>query len=140
MSTIKLELTVDANNIELVTEFLGRIAVATVGGKKVTDMKVVDAEEVKTEAPAKKQRPSRAKVKIPVVEEDDEDLDDDDEDLDDDDDEAITGDDLRAKQAEKVDKHRVAIKAQLGKLKATGIKDLDEKHYQAYFDFLSKLK
>lgn len=145
MSTIKLELTVDANNIELVTEFLGRIAVATVGGKRVAEMKVVDAEEVKDTA-VRKPRPSRAKPKTPIVEvevdEDEEDLDGDDldEDLDDEEDEAITADDLRAKQAEKVDKHRAAIKAQLGKLKATGIKDLDEKHYQAYFDFLSKLK
>jgi hypothetical protein len=150
MSTIKLELTVDANNIEIVTEFLGRIAVASVGGKKVNELKVVDAEEVKApeaEKPAPKPRPSRAKSKPqPEPEEDeDEDLDEDldDEGLEDEEEaeeETIDADDLRAKQAEKVAAHRAAIKAKLTELGATGIKDLDEKHYQKYFDFLSKLK
>lgn len=144
MSTIKLELTVDANNIEVITEFLARISATTVGGKKVADMKVVDAEEVAPQKTPAKPRPSRAKAKPePEPEDEDDDLDGDDDlddDLEDTDEEAITADDLRAKQAEKVDKHRAAIRAQLGKLKAAGIKDLDEKHYSAYFDFLSKLK
>lgn len=146
MSTIKLELTVDANNIEIVTEFLGRIAVASVGGKKVNELKVVDAEEVKapeTEKPAPKPRPSRAKAKPQPEPEEEED---EDEDLDDEgleeeaEEETIDADDLRAKQAEKVAAHRATIKAKLTELGATGIKDLDEKHYAAYFDFLSKLK
>lgn len=146
MSTIKLELTVDANNIEIVTEFLGRIAVAAVGGKKVESVKVVDAEEVKDEAPAKpasKTRPSRAKAKpVPEPEEieEDEDLDNEGLDIEDEEAESIDADDLREIQAKKVDKHRATIKAELGKLGATGIRDLDEKHYQKYFDFLSKLK
>lgn len=145
MSTIKLELTVDANNIEIVTEFLGRIAVASVGSKKVTDMRVVDAEEVKAEevkAPAAKPRPSRAKAKPqPEPEEEEEEIDLDDEGLEDEaEEETIDADDLRAKQAEKVAAHRATIKAKLTELGATGISSLDEKHYAAYFDFLSKLK
>lgn len=149
MSTIKLELTVDANNIEIVTEFLGRIAVASVGAKKVADMRVIDAEEVKVPEPEKsaaKPRPSRAKAKpepAPAPEpEDDDELDDPEFTADDDELEAedITADDLRELQATKVDKHRDAIKAQLVKLGATGIKNLAEENFQKYFDFLSKLK
>jgi hypothetical protein len=145
MSTIKLELHVDVNNIEIVNEFLSRIAVAAVSGKKLEAVKVVDAEEVvAAEKPAPKPRPSRAKAK-PTAEpepEEDEDFDDDLEDgvLGKDEDESIDADDLRELQAKKVDKHRATIKAELVKLGATGISNLDEKHYAAYFDFLSKLK
>jgi len=145
MSTIKLELTVDANNIAIVTEFLGRIAVASVGGRKVADMKVVDAEEVEDEIPAKpapKPRPSRAKVKPtpePEPEEDEDDLDGEDDDLEDEDEE-ITADSLRALQADKIDKHRAALKAQYAKLGATGLSSLDPKNYQKMYDFMTKLK
>lgn len=148
MSTIKLELHVDANNIAIVTEFLGRIAVASVGGKKVADMKVVDAEKVEEEITAKptpKPRPSRAKIKPtpePEPEEDEEDEDDldgEDDDLDDEDEE-VTADSLRALQADKIDKHRAALKAQYVKLGATGLSSLDPKNYQKMYDFMTKLK
>jgi hypothetical protein len=143
MSTIKLELHVGVNNIEIVNEFLSRIAVAAVSGKKVEAVNVVDAKEVAAGKPALKPRPSRAKAKpTPEPEPEEEDFDDD---LEGDEpatevDESIDADDLRELQAKKVDKHRATIKAELVKLGATGISSLDEKHYAAYFDFLSKLK
>lgn len=144
LSKIKLELDFNANNVELVKELLAKSTSGTDAG----NLKVVDAEEVKApeaEKPAPKPRPSRAKAK-PQPEPEEETIDED-EDLDDDGleegaeaEEEIDADDLRAKQAEKVGVHRATIKAKLQELGATGIKDLDEKHYSAYFDFLSKLK
>lgn len=142
MSTIKLEIEVSAENVSVVSQFLQAIA----GGDKSKKMEVVGVEEVKAPAPAKTpaQRPSRAKPKAPPVEEpedEDDDLAEEPEDEDDlIDDEEITADDIRAKQAEKIDKNRPAIVAQLGKLGAKGISTLDPKHFQKYFDFLSKLK
>lgn len=146
MSTIKLEIEVSAENVRTVAQFLEAIAGSA---KSIAKMDVVDAEEVKAPAPTKTPtpRPSRAKAKpAPVVEEpeDDEDEDDDfgaaDAPIEDDEEESITADDLRAAQAAKIDKHRAELKAQYNKLGATGIKDLDEKHYQKMFDFISKLK
>ncbi len=148
MSTIKLEFDSEDNRAvagvaALTNSLLGK---TNIFSEKLAKMEVVDAEEVKAPAPVKTPtpRPSRAKPKpapVEEVEDEDEDFSDEEEATEDEsDDEDITADDLRAKQAEKVDKHRAAIKAELGKLKATGIKDLDEKHYAKYFDFLSKLK
>lgn len=141
MSTVKLEIEVNAENVKVVAQFLEAIAGMA---KTVAKMEVVDAEEVKAPEPAKTPapRPSRAKPKPAPVEE--EEAEDDDEGLNDPEEEAeeeeIDADDIRALQAEKVDKHRATIKAQLGKLGATGIKDLDPKNYQKYYDFLAKLK
>jgi hypothetical protein len=141
MSTIKLEIEVSAENVSAVSQFLQAIA----GGDKSKKMEVVEAEEVKAPTPAKAAapRPSRAKQKPIPVEELEEEIDEEleeeiDEELEEE--EGIDADDIRALQATKVDKHREAIKAQLKKLGATGIKDLDEKKYQAYYDFLGKLK
>lgn len=145
LSKIKLELDFNANNVELVKELLAK----STSGTDAENLKVVDAEEVKgpeAEKPAPKPRPSRAKAKPQPEPEEDEDEDLDDDGLEDEAEEAdidvegIDADDLRAKQAEKVAVHRATIKARLQDLGATGIKDLDEKHYAAYFDFLSKLK
>lgn len=140
LSKIKLELDFNANNVELVKELLAK----STSGIDAENAKVVDAEEVKAheaEKPAPKPRPSRAKAKPQPEPEEIEDEDLDDEGLEEEaEEETIDADDLRAKQAEKVAVHRAAIKAKLNELGATGIKDLDEKHYAAYFDFLSKLK
>ncbi len=134
MSTIKLEFESEDNVVvtavaALTNSLLGKTT------DKVAKMEVVDSEEVKAPTPAKTPatRPSRAKPKPSPVEEEEID-----EELGGEGD--IDADDIRALQATKVDKHREAIKAQLKKLGATGIKDLDEKKYQAYYDFLGKLK
>ena len=113
----------------------------------VEDIKVVDAEEVKP-APTAKPRPSRAKAKPePVVEEEEAEEEDEpqteapeDADFDDEETEAIGIEDVRAKQAEKIGKHKPAIIEALKSFGATGISSLDAKHYAAYFDALSKLK
>jgi hypothetical protein len=137
MSTIKLEIEVSAENVKHVSAFLEQIAG---GSKAVAQVEVVDAEEVKvpkTPTP----RPSRAKVKQPEPEE--EEIEEEDE-LNDapeeEESEEIDADDIRALQATKVDAHRATIRAELAKLGATGIKDLDAKNYQKYYDFLAKLK
>ena len=144
MSTIKIEITLDSKdaNFNAIIEALANTAD---GGKKVNDIEVTDAEVLtKVEAPAKAKRASRAKAEPtpepqePEVEEVEEIDDLDDEDAPEE--ESIDADDIRAVQATKVDKHREAIKAELKKLGASGIRDLDEKHYQKYFDFLTKLK
>lgn len=146
MSTIKLEIEVNAGNARAVAQFLEAIA-GVERVKEPAKMEVVDAEEVKASATAKTPTPrsSRAKPKSQPVEEEadyDEFEMEDEEDgvLGKEDDEDITADDLRAKQAEKVVKNREAIKAQLKKLGATGIKDLGPEYFQKYFDFLAKLK
>lgn len=144
MSTIKIEFwSEDKNEIAQLLNALAGVGATT---KSVANIEVVDAEEVKAEAPVKAPTPraSRAKAKPePTPEPEEEEIEEDD-DLDGDDDtpeaEEIDADDIRAVQATKVDKHREAIKAQLKKLGATGIKDLDEAHYAKYYDFLSKLK
>lgn len=152
MSTIKIEFESEDNAVvtavaALTNSLLGLRAEKSTG-KPVEQINVVDAEEVTAEKPAPKPRPSRAKVKAPepVVEEETEDEDGDiddngfDDDLDGDDESAISIDDIRAKQAEKIDKHREALKAQYKKLGATGLSSLAPENYQAMFDFLAKLK
>lgn len=108
---------------------------------------VAEPEAVKVEATKAKAKPAtKAKAKpAPVeVEEEIEETDEVEgiEDLDEDpaEDNEIEADDIRAVQATKVAQHRATIKAKLNELGATGIKDLDPKHYRKYFDFLSKLK
>jgi len=143
MSTVKLEIEVSAENVKVVAQFLEAIAGTS---RSVAKMEVVDAEEVKSPAPVKAPtpRPSRAKPKPAPVEEEIDELDETEEEeideLDETEEEEIDADDIRVLQAEKVDKHRATIKAQLGKLGATGIKDLDPKNFQKYYDFLAKLK
>jgi hypothetical protein len=142
MSVIKLEIEVDKNNIAIVSDFLNRLAVDT---GKAASTKVVDAEEVKPEAPAKAPAPraSRAKPKAPPVEEEEieEELDDEleEEEIEDEETE-ITADDIRTEQAKKVGKHKTAIIAKLAEFDAKGISSLDEKHFAKYHDFLTKLK
>ena len=144
MSRIHISIELESNDsaFNAVLAALGQTATT----KSVANIEVVEAEEVKPEAPAKTPTPraSRAKAKPePAPEPEEEEIEEDD-DLDGEDDaqEAaeIDADDIRAVQATKVDKHREAIKAQLKKLGATGIKDLDEAHYAKYYDFLSNLK
>jgi len=127
MSTIKIEFESEDNAVVTAVAALTNSLL----GKSVAKMEVVEAEEVKpTKTPTP--RPSRAKTKPePVVEEEEETEEQAEE---------IEADDIRALQATKVDKHREAIKAQLKDLGATGIKDLDEAYYRAYYDFLAKLK
>ncbi len=112
----------------------------------VEGIKVVDAEEVKP-TPTAKPRPSRAKAKPEptlVEEEAEEDepetetAEDADPELEEEDEIGI--EDVRAKQAEKIGKHKPAIIEALKSFGATGISSLDAKHYAAYFDVLSKLK
>lgn len=141
MSTIKIEF--ESEDVAVVTA----VAALTNSllGKKVNNIEVVDAEEVKAEAPVKTPTPraSRAKAKPEPAPEPEEEETEEEEDLDGEDApeaEDIDADDIRAVQATKVDKHREAIKAQLKSLGATGIKDLDEAHYAKYYEFLSKLK
>ncbi len=148
MSTIKIEFeTTDLQTVSAVSSLVDSLLGVAKTTKETAKIDVVDAEEVVAEI-AKKvpaQRASRAKAKaVPVVEEpeDDEDEDSgaDEETTEEDEEESITADDLRALQATKIDKHRADLKAQYNKLGATGIKDLQEKHYQKMFDFMSKLK
>jgi predicted component of type VI protein secretion system len=140
VNTIKLEIPFNDNNVELVKALLSK---ATAGDVK--SMRVVDAEEVKTESPAKATAPraSRAKPKAPPVEEEEieEELDDELEEEEIEDEEAeTTADDIRTEQAKKVGKHKTAIIAKLAEFDAKGISSLDEKHFAKYYDFLTKLK
>ena len=141
MSTIKLELTVDANNIELVTDFLTRIS-AQVNGVK--EIKVNNAQEVKEDKPAKAaatKKVAAKKAPEPEIEEEDDDFDDGlNDSLDNDSPVVVTADDLREAQALKVGSHRDAIIAKLKELGAKGISNLGEEHYAAYYNFLKCLK
>lgn len=136
MSTIKLELTVDVNNIEIVTEFLGRISAQTKGVKEV---KVNEPEDVKSEAPKKApakpatpKKPAKAVVEEPEEEEE--------ETFEEPEEETITLEDVKAMQAKKVAANRDAIVKKLNALGATKLSELDEDRYQMYYDFLAKLK
>lgn len=136
MSTIKIELTVDVNNIEIVTEFLSRISAQTKGVKEV---KVNDAEEVKAESPKKapaKPAAKKAPVKAPVEETEEEE----EETFEEEEEETITLEDVKAMQAKKVAANRDAIIKKLNALGATKLSELDEDSYQTYYDFLAKLK
>lgn len=139
MSTIKLEISVDVNNIEIVTDFLAKISVQAKGVKNIN---VVDAETV-SDAPAKTpaKRASRAKTTEPekIEEPDDEDFELDEPEAEDEP-EKITKDDLREVQAKKVELHRETIKAHYKKLGVKGITELADKDIVKTFDFLSKLK
>lgn len=147
MSTIKIEFwSEDKNEI---AQLLNALSGVNANAKSVEDIEVTDAEVlIKGETPVKTPTPraSRAKAKpepTPEPQEPEAEEAEEIDDLDDEDapeEESIDADDIRAVQATKVDKHREAIKAELKKLGASGIRDLDEKHYQKYYDFLSKLK
>lgn len=141
MSTIKIEFESEDNAVVTAVAALTNSLL----GKKANGIEVVEAEEVKPEAPAKAPTPraSRAKAKpepTPVVEEEEieeepaEEVDELDEE------EEIDADDIRAVQATKVDKHREVIKAKLKEFGATGISSLDPAHFVKYHDFLTKLK
>jgi len=149
MSTIKIEIPFTEKNVELTKGLLSKADLV----ENVNGIAVTDAEEVK--APAKKapaQRASRAKAKPEPEPEEDEDADDDFADEEDSDfeeeadEEEITEDTLRELSAKKITKHKDAIVAQLAKFKDKAGKPvkgwgvLPEKHYQAMFDFLTKLK
>jgi len=148
MSTIKLEITVDSSNAQLVGDFLAKLGgasqVPSYARTKADDLKVVDAEEVKSPAKTPTPRPSRAKAKPAPVEEEIEDEEfetgQESEGMEDEDEEEITADDLRALQATKIDKHRPAIASHYQKLGAKGISSLAPENFQKMFDFLSKLK
>lgn len=145
MSTIKIEFESEDNAVVTAVAALTNSLLGKSTAKAVESVIVVDPEEVKAEATVKTPTPraSRAKVKPePIPVEGEEEIEDDDLDGEDDAPQTaeINADDIRAVQATKVDKHRETIKAQLKKLGATGIKDLDEAHYAKYYDFLTKLK
>ena len=148
MSTIKIEFESEDNAVVMAIGALTRsLLIVTPIGKEVEELKVVDAEEVKP-APAAKPRPSRAKAKPEPTLVEEEEVEEDepqtetaeDADFDDEETEAIGIEDVRAKQAEKIGKHKPAIIEALKSFGATGISSLDAKHYAAYFDALSKLK
>jgi len=161
MSTIKIEFESEDNAVvtavaALTNSLLGlraaktpNVTPADLGLERAKTIEVVDAEEVKPDLLPKsgKPRPSRAKAKPAAVEEEiqDEEVEDEapaqDDDLEDEaEEEAITIEDVRAKQAEKIAKHKPAIIEALGKFDAKGISSLDAKHYAAYYDILVKLK
>jgi hypothetical protein len=140
-NTINLVLPFNDKNVELVKGLLAKADLS----KKVNDIEVTDAEEVGETAPVKTpaKRPSRAKPKTPVIEEEDEDLDDDlgeEADEIEEDEAEITEDDLRELSAKKIGKHKDAIVAQLAKYNVKGWGNLPEKHYAAMHAFLTKLK
>lgn len=140
MSVIKLEIPVDKDNIAIVSDFLNRLAVDS---GKASATKVVDAEEVKTEAPAKApaQRASRAKPKAPPVEEE---IEEEDDDFDDEEEEkdspVITIDHVREMQSKKVQANKPALIEKLRELGAKGIATLEASDYKEYYDFMAKLK
>jgi len=141
MSRIHISIELDSNDsaFNAVLAALGQTATTT----NVANIEVVGAEEVKAEAPTKTPTPraSRAKAKPePTPEPEEPEAEEDEIETEEEETPEIDADDIRAVQATKVDKHREAIKAQLKKLGATGIKDLDEAHYAKYYEFLSKLK
>lgn len=142
MSTIKIEFESEDNAVVTAVAALTNSLL----GKKVNDIEVVEAEEVKPEAPAKTPTPraSRAKAKpepTPEPEEEETETEEETDELDDEPETAeIDADDIRAVQATKVDKHREAIKAKLKEFGATGISSLDPAHFVKYHAFLTKLK
>lgn len=152
MSRIHISIELDSNDsaFNAVLAALGKGVNAnakSVANIEVVGAEEVKAEEVKAEASVKTPTPraSRAKAKpepTPEPEEEEIEIEEEEEEIETEEEEAaeIDADDIRAVQATKVDKHREAIKAQLKKLGATGIKDLDEAHYAKYYEFLSKLK
>jgi len=146
MSTIKIEFESEDNAVVTAVAALTSSLLGKAQATPLAKIEVTDAEEVKS-APTAKPRPSRAKAKPePVVEEEAEEEEEpetetaEDADFDDEETEAIGIEDVRAKQAEKIGKHKPAIIEALKSFGATGISSLDAKHYAAYFDALSKLK
>lgn len=140
MSTIKIEFESEDSAVVTAVAALTNSLL----GKKANGIAVVDAEEVKPEAPAKAPTPraSRAKAKPEPTPEPEEEETETEEEVETEEEEAaeIDADDIRAVQATKVDKHREAIKAELKGLGATGISSLDPAHFVKYHDFLTKLK
>lgn len=135
MSTIKIEITVDAQDGVIIDALKG-LLLAQKG--LVENTEVVDAEEVKT-PPVKKSAPKATAKKAPEPdpEEDDEDID---PLADDDAEEHVTLEDLKALLAKKVTIHRDAIVKKLKALGAPKISELEESDYRDMHTFLSKLK
>ena len=152
MSTIKLEFeSEDKAVLKAITAFTNSLQGSQPLSSLVdaNQIEVKDAEEVKADLLPKsgKPRPSRAKAKPVAVEEETEteELEDEaparDDELEDETEEAeISIEDVRAKQAEKIAKHKPAIVEALASFGAKGISSLDPKHFAAYYDILAKLK
>lgn len=140
MSVIELKISVDANNVGVVAEFLNRIANAEAKNIKVKDAEVVSpkVEEPKT-APAKKTTAKKPEpVKVVEPEEEEETFEEEEETFEEE--EEITLDDLKALQATKVVEHKAAIIAKFKKYGAARLSDVDPKHYADYEKFLKGLK
>jgi outer membrane biosynthesis protein TonB len=149
MSLTELKVVITDQNAAIVAEFITKLhGASAIAAKPVEFIEVNDAEEVKAEAvepkkePAK--RPSRAKKPEPVAEEVEEQDEPETEETNEAEaetkTEAVTVDDIRALQAQKVTAHREAIIAKFKTLDAKGISSLDEKHYAEYYNFLAGLK
>lgn len=144
MSVIELKISVNANNVEVVKEFLSRISNA-----EAKSVNVKDAEVVKPEAEApktvKKPAPKKPTPKAPEPEEVEDELESEDE-LDDETDDAmednvLSYEDVKALQAEKVVAHKEAIVKKLRSgFKVARLSDLDPKNYSEYYNFLNGLK
>lgn len=143
MSTVKIEITVDASNVSALNTFLNELAGQP---KTANEIKVNGAEEVKdpkATLPSGKPRPSRAKAKPePVEEEIEEELEaEENDDLEAEEaEDDITIDDIRAKQAEKIGKHKLALIEKYKEFDAKGVSSLDPKHYREMYDFMANLK
>lgn len=144
MSTISITIQLDSSDANF-NAVIDALANLSDGSDKIKDLKVKEAEVVETEKPKPAPKPKApAKPKpAPVEEPEEEEFDEDLNGPSDDEhgaDEEITLDDLRALQATKVDKNREALKAKFTELGATGLSSLKPEDYQAYYDFLAKLK
>jgi len=141
MSVIELKISVDANNVEVVKEFLSRISNAEAKSVNVKDAEVVkpEAEAPKT---AKKPAPKKPTPKAPEPEEVEDELEEEDElEAEDEDEATLSYEDVKALQAEKVAVHKEAIVKKLRTgLKVARLSDLDPKNYQDYYNFLKELK
>lgn len=141
MSVIELKISVTANNVGVVAEFLNRISNAEAKEIKVKDAEILSPEE--EEEPLKKSPAKKAAAKKtapPKVEEPEEETFEEEEEETFEEEEEISLDDLKALQATKVVAHKEAIVKKFKTYGATRLSDVDPKHYADYEKFLNGLK
>lgn len=134
-TTVEFKITTDSSNIQIISA-LSLLMGADLGAK-VEAAQVEAKTEEAPKAPAKKAAPKAAVKKPEPIEEEEEA-----EDLDPlgEEEETATLEDLKAMQGKKVTAHRDAIVKKLRGFGAAKLSELEEAHYQEYYDFMAKLK
>lgn len=142
MSTIKLEITVDQSNVQILKQLADIIAAQSgLNLVRPESAKEEAKEEAPKAAPAKKAAPKAVKkpetIKEEAAVEEEEENDDL---LGEEDEKEVTQEDLKTMLAQKVSANRDAIVKKLKSFGATKISDLDEEHYNDFHAFMTKLK